>query len=287
MQLDAEILGEEHYDAWDNFAAAQEHTGSIYSTAQYLDILCRTAGGSFSIAAIRDGDSFAGGIGLYHKRAYGHDVIGYRFLLSYNGVVLRDDLLALEGTSSKRLAVLDALCGLLHRQPAAAFTLHCVNGYQDFRPFLEHGWEMTPSYTVVVPTVDSAQLWRRFARNARRLARRAEDAGCTVEPDNDFEAFYRAHEEIHRRKGGPLYLPEAAFRRYVDELTAAGLGVIFTARVADGAPAASQLVLLGKHHCSHTVCAGSHAAHLPTGVTYFLRWRAFVELGARGYAWND
>jgi hypothetical protein len=200
---------------------------------------------------------------------------------------LRDDLLAFEGTSSTRLAVLDALCDLLHRQPAAAFTLHCRNGHQDFRPFIERGWQTMPSYTVVVPTADSAQLWDRFDRNARRLARRAEDAGCTVQPDNDFDALYRAHEEIHRRKGGPLYLPEAAFRRYVEALTTAGLGVIFSARLADGAPAASQLVLLGKHPCSHTVCAGSHAAHLPTGAAYFLRWRAFVELGARGYAWND
>jgi hypothetical protein len=47
------------------------------------------------------------------------------------------------------------------------------------------------------------------------------------------------------------------------------------------------LVLLGRHPCSHTVCAGSHATHLPTGVTYLLRWRAFVELAARGYTWND
>ena len=117
--------------------------------------------------------------------------------------------------------------------------------------------------------------------------RRAEYVGCTVDPDNDFNSFYRAHEEVHQRKGSLLYLPREPFRRYVDELVAAGLGVIFTARLPGGCPAAAQLVLLGKHPCSHTVCAGSYEAHLATGATYYLRWRGFVELEARGYAMND
>ena len=285
--LEVSILPEEQYEAWDNFVAGQQRTGSVYSTAQYLDILCRTAGGSFSVAVIRDGDSFVAGLGIYRQRAYGHEVISDRRLLYYNGLVLRDDLLSLGGSHSKSLAALDALCSFLSRQQVSGITLHCRDGYQDFRPFLDRGWQVAPSYTIVVPTADSSQLWDRFDRNARRLARRAEDAGCTVEPDNDFDFFYRAHEEIHRRKGAPLYLPRASFQRYVDELVAARLGVIFTARLAGGSPAAAQLVLLGKHPCSHTVCAGSHEAHLSTGATYFLRWRAFVELEARGYAMND
>jgi hypothetical protein len=285
--LEASVLTAEHYEAWDRFVSSQEHTGSIYSTARYLDILCRTAGGSFSVAAIRDGESFVAGFGLYRWRAYGHEVITNRHLLYYNGVVLHDDLVAVDESRSRRLAVLDGLCRFVHRQPAAAVTLHCRHGYQDFRPFTERGWQASPSYTIVVPTADSAQLWGRFDRNARRLVRRAEDAGCTVATDNDVESLYRAHEEIHRRKGGPLYLPKSAFQHYAREVTAARLGVIFTARVADGAPAASQLVLLGPHRCSHTACAGSHERHLSTGAAYLLRWRAFVELQARGYAAND
>ena len=63
--------------------------------------------------------------------------------------------------------------------------------------------------------------------------------------------------------------------------------MIFTARLASGAPAAAQLVLLGKHRCSHTVCAGSYEAHLATGAAYLLRWRTFVALDALGYTMND
>lgn len=282
------MLTEEHYDAWDDFVLSQERTGSIYATARYLDILCRAAGGSFSVVAVHDGDSFVTGFGLYRRRVEVRDVISTRMLLYYNGVVLRDSLLALEGSQSRRLEALDALHGFLERQPVDAIILHCRHGYQDFRPFLEErGWHVEPTYTIVVPTTDSSQLWSKFDKNARRLVRRAENLGCTIEPDNDFDPFYHAHEEVHRRKGAPLYLPKEAFRRFVDELIAARLGVIFTARLADGSPAASQLVLLGKHPCSHTACACSYAAHLETGATYLLRWRAFVELEARGYAMND
>ena len=285
--LEAEVLAEEHYGAWDHFVAGQERTGSIFSTVQYMDILCRAAGGSFSVAAIRDGDSFIAGLGVYRRRILGHEVISHRMLLSYNGPVLRDDLFAATGSRSKGFEALNALCRFLSRQNVSGVTLHCRDGHQDFRPFLNRGWGASPFYTIVVPTADSGQLWNRFDRNARRLVRRAEESGCTVEPDGDFDFFYHAHQEIHRRKGAPLYLPEAAFRRFVDDLAAAGLGVIFTARLASGVPAAAQLQLLGRHRCSHTVCAGSDGAHLWTGAGYLLRWRAFVELGARGYASND
>jgi len=119
------------------------------------------------------------------------------------------------------------------------------------------------------------------------LIRRAEDAGCAVTAHNDFDSLYRAHEEVHRRKGTELYLDREPFRRYVNDLVAADLGVIFSARLASGEPAAAQLVLLGRHPWSHTVCAGSFETHLRTGATYLLRWRALVDLGERRYAMND
>jgi hypothetical protein len=281
------LLGEAEYAAWDAFVATQARTGSIYSTAAYLDILCRAAGGTFSIAAIEDDGALVAGMGVYRQRIHGHEVITRRMLLHYNGIVLRDELLAFEGSPSQRLAVLDAFCEFLGRQKAAAVILNCRDGAQDFRPFLDRDWQVKPSYTIVVPTADTAQLWHRFDRNVRRMVRRAEAAGCTVSPDNDFDALYRSHEEVHRRKGAPLYLARQAFARYVDELLAARLAVIFTARLANGTPAATQLVLLGEHRCSHTTCAGSFAAHLAPGTAYLLRWRTFVALEALGYTAND
>ena len=214
--LEVNLLGEERYDAWDDFVAGQVCTGSIYSTARYLDILCRTAGGTFSVAAIEDGGAFIAGMGLYRQRIHGHEVLSRRMLLHYNGIVLRDDLLALEVPPSRSLTALDAFCGFLGRQKTAAVILNCRDGRQDFRPFLDRGWQVKPSYTIVVPTADTSELWRRFDSNVRRLVRRAEAAGCTVEPDNDFNAFYRAHEEVHRRKGRRSISQE---RRFSDTST--------------------------------------------------------------------
>lgn len=286
-RLDAGVVAERDYDSWDRFVSAQSRTGSIFSTARYLDILCRAAGGSFSIAAVRDGNDFVGGVGLYCRHVGGRAVIAPRMLLSYNGWVLRDDLLSLQGSSSRRLDCLAALCAMLTRQPVEAIDLRCRDGDQDFRPFLDNRWRAAPSYTIEVPIADTGHLWERFDRNARRLVRRADQAGCTVAPDNDFDAFYRSHEEIHRRKGSQLYLPREAFRCFFEDLVRARLGAVFTARVASGEPAAAQLVLLGAHPCCHTVCAGSFPQYLSTGASYLLRWRAFVELGGRGYATND
>lgn len=285
--IEATILAEKDYDAWDDFVAKQERTGSIYSTAKYLDILCRAAGGFFSIAATRDGDSFVAGIGIYRSRVHRHDVIANRLLLYYNGVVMRDDLLPLEGSSSGRAAAIDSLCDLLDKQGVAQITLHCRDANQDFRPFLHRGWSASPLFTLVVPTFDSRRLWKSFDHNARRLVRRAEDAGCNVDADNDFDALFRAHEEVHLRKRAPLYLPRAAFERYTDAVIAAGLGVIFSARLAGGTVAAAQLVLLGNHSSSHTVCAGSFEEHLSSGAAYLMRWRTFVNLEERGYTSND
>jgi hypothetical protein len=242
---DVSVLAEEHYDDWDRFVEGQQRTGSIYSTARYLDILCRAAGGSFSVVAVRDGSSFLGGIGLYHRRVHGRSVISPRMLLYYNGPVLRDDLLTFEGDSSRRLRCFEMLCAGLGQLQEDSITLHCLDGYQDFRPFIQKGWQASPSYTIVVPIADSGQLWDRLHKNARRLSRRAESAGCTVAPDNDFDAFYRAHEEVHQRKRSQLYLPKESFRRFVEELVVARLGVIFTARLASREPAAAPHGLLG------------------------------------------
>ena len=285
--LEVEILTEDHYENWDRFVTGQQRTGSVFNTTQYLDILCRATGGSFCVAAVREDDSFIAGLGIFRRRVHGHEIIAHRMLLSYNGPVLRDDQFTAPCLRGKGFEAMDALRKFLLRQNVAGITLHCRDGNQDFRAFLNRGWAASPSYTIVVPTADCGRLWGRFDRNARRLVHRAEERGCTVQSDDDFDFLFHAHEEIHRRKAVPLYLPKAAFRTFVDDLVAADLGTIFTARLASGVPAAAQLVLLGKHSCSHTVCAGSDRAQLATGAGYLLRWRGFLELGARGYTAND
>ena len=84
-----------------------------------------------------------------------------------------------------------------------------------------------------------------------------------------------------------MYLPEDAFRRFVQALLEGGLGRLFHARLPDGRSIASQLVLVSRHPVSHTVAAAADAEHLGLGANAFLRWKVFETLAREGFAAND
>ncbi len=286
-QLELISLPKEQHPEWDAFVAEQEATGSIYSSAAYLTALCKSAGGTYSIAAVRRAGDLLGGIGLYNTEKHHHSIVSNRLLLYYNGVVLKDELVHSANAQSQLLCVLDGLINCIQAADFGSIVLHCRSSEIDYRPFLEADWTAEPSYTFVVDLKDTEKLWKDLDKNARRLIRRAEDAGVEVHEDNDFESLYAMHFETHQRKGAPLYLPKERFKAYSEMIFKEKLGSIFTARLSDGTPAASQLVLHGPHPGSHTVCAGAAQEHLSTGTSYLLRWKAFETLAAAGYAYND
>ena len=84
-----------------------------------------------------------------------------------------------------------------------------------------------------------------------------------------------------------LYLPDDQFRRWFTTLRKAGLCRLFHARLPDGESVATQIVLLGDHPVSHTVCAAIDPAHRQIGAAAFLRWRTFEWLALHGKTAND
>ena len=64
--LSVNVLSEEEYDDWAHLVA-DSPDGSIYATAQYLEILCRAAGREFRILGVRRGDRLIGGVPLYER----------------------------------------------------------------------------------------------------------------------------------------------------------------------------------------------------------------------------
>jgi hypothetical protein len=130
------------------------------------------------------------------------------------------------------------------------------------------------------------EQWERIDQNLKRLIRRCERDGVTYREDADFDALFRLHWQTHQRKGAPLYLPEAAFRRFFERVHGCGLARLGHA-VFQGKVVASQLMLVGPHPVSHTVCAGADEDHLRLGASAFLRWHAFLSLHRDGYAAND
>jgi len=166
-------------------------------------------------------------------------------------------------------------------------TLNCRASINDLRPFLSAGWTASPNYTYIVPVSDPVLLWGRMEQNLRRLVSRCEREGMKVTEDDDTGSFLRLHAETMRRKGKQPYLPESAFRRYVSDLRSLDLCRLFHARLSDGRPVATQLVLLGPGAVSHTVTAAADPEYLSTGVNAFLRWNSFLAVSKLGYTGND
>lgn len=282
----AEPLPEAEYPAWDQFVASAP-TGSIYGRADYLDALCTAAGGRFRVLAARQGDVLLGGVGLYERDSRFGRFVSPRLLLYYNGPILRQHPTKYPSEQTARdLKALTALASALRGPELGSTILKPRSPLVDVRPFLAQGWTAHHGYTYVVSISDLEQARGRIEHNLRRLIDRCARAEMTVTQDDDFEAFFSIHKQTMERVGFQVYLPKAAFQQYYATLARQGLARLFHARLPDGRPVATQLVLLG-HEVTHTVSAGAENEHLKSGATALLRWRVFEHLSGLGHTGND
>jgi hypothetical protein len=281
------LLTDSEYADWNRLVASSPD-GSIYSTPEYLDVLCSATGGSFHILAAERSGQVVGGIGLYERRTAWGRYVAPRLLLYYNGIVLRphDSKYPSEQTARQN-EIFDALEERLGRAGYGRVILKNRSTIRDIRLFAARGWQTWLTYTYVVPLVDIKAQWGRVEQNLRRLIQRCINEGIQVEDDEDFDSFYRMHEQTHERKRVALYLPRPLFLQYFRQLRAQNLCRLYHARLPDGRSVSSQIVLLGSHAISHSVCAGTDAEFLKSGVTAFLRWKVFEHLSDLGYAGND
>jgi hypothetical protein len=285
--MSVHTLGESNYDEWARLVAGSPD-GSIYATAEYLDTLCVAAGGKFRILIARRGEELVGGIPLYERVSRKRVVVSPRLLLYYLGPVLtRSESKYPSQQSSRTLTTLGALADTLGGLGYAKIILKGRHTVSDLRPFLARGWTSSPSYTYIVPLQDLAGQWNRVEQNLRRLVDRCTEQNLTHTDDDDFESFLRLHKLTMTHHETSLYLPDDPFRRWFTTLRKAGLCRLFHARLPDGQSVATQIVLLGDHPVSHTVCAAIDPAHRQIGAAAFLRWRTFQWLALHGKTAND
>jgi hypothetical protein len=285
--LTTHVLTESRYAAW-NTMLCESAQGSVYSMPEYLDALCEAAGGTFRIVAACRNDELVGGVALYEQPSARGRRVSPRLLLYYNGVVLRDTPTRYPSQrTSRTLETTAALAQALEGGGHDGITLKNRPSFVDARAFQAQGWTVRPGWSYVVPIHDLEAAWSRVEQNQRRLVSRCANEGVVLSDDDDFDSFFRMHEATTVRKGLPLYLPHAAFRRYFTRLHAGGLCKLYHARRPDGQSIAAQLVLLGGYPVSHTVSAATDPAFMASGATPFLRWKAFEALSALGYAGND
>ncbi|HVV96139.1 MAG TPA: GNAT family N-acetyltransferase [Rhodanobacteraceae bacterium] len=280
------FLREEEYPGWAEKIGAAPGA-STYARPDYIEALCRAAGGRLRVlVAERDGKP-TGGITLYERRDRFGWIVWPRRLLYYNGIVL---LPQASIYPSQRTSVdLQTLAAIERALTAERYARLRIKSrlLHDVRVFSEAGWAVDPTWTYVVDIADLGAARSRVEKNLRRLIGRCEEHGLAVEASEDFDAFFHLHEQTHLRKGAPLYLPRDAFRAFFRTLREKALCRLYHARTRDGQVAASQLVLTGEHPVTHTVAAGTDEAFLNLGASAFLRWKVFEDLAASGYQAND
>jgi hypothetical protein len=281
------VLKEAEYPAWRQMVARSAQ-GSAYSTPEYLDALCEAAGGRFRVLAVEKGDELLGGISLYERTSRLGTYVSPRLLLYYNGIVLRSyETRYPSQRTSRQNEILEALARGLANLGYGRIVMRCRSSLSDVRVLLSKGWTAGPEYTYVIPLADMDGLWARMEQNLRRLVERSVREGLTVTVDDDFDSFFHLHSHIHERKGASLYLPRAAFERFFLRLKSEGIARLYHARLPQGRSISTQLVLLGPHSITDTVCAASDAEYLNLGATAFLRWNVFKSLSAQGFSAND
>lgn len=283
----SKYLQETDYDSWNEFVASSPD-GSIYSTPEYLDVLCEVVGGRFSILAILQNDEIVGGVALYENDSRFGIYVSPRLLLYYNGLILKHfDTKYPSKNEGRQIEIMSIIAEKLSQQDYARLELKNRDTLPDARVFQKMGWIVEPSYTYIASLMDLDVLWSRIEQNLRRLIKRSCDQGIVFVKGDDFESFYRLHYETHKRKGSPLYLSFDKFKRYYDRLRTRNLCHLYHACLPNGGVISSQFVLLSKHPIAHTVSAATDKAHLNTGVTAFLRWKVFKDLAGMGYQGND
>ncbi len=281
-----ELTTDEH-EAWEAFVAAAPG-GSVYALPRYLEVLCAATDARFRVVAALRGGEILGGIAVFERQNAAGTFVAPRLLLYYNGPVFAGPRSKYPSEqTSLHLKLVDALDDWLAQQNYAHVCLKSRGDVTDVRPFQARGWATAPAYTYEVPLTDAEAAFGRVEGNYRRLIRRCDRDGIRLVTDDDFDTFFRLHSAIHERKAAPIYLPRERFRTYFEQLRDRDLCRLYHARLPDGTAAASQLVLLGPHPVSHTVCAGATAEHLTSGASVFLRWKALEALMADGYAGND
>jgi len=187
---------QKEYDSWNRLVAASP-SGSVYALPAYLDVLCSSTGGSFSILGVFRGSELVGGMPIYSEGSRGGRMVYNRLLLYYLSPVIREysGQYPYERTS-KHLAILRPIEEYLRTLECSYLHVNFRHPIADVRTFLSDAWHVQPSYTYMVNIKDLEETWRRIEQNMRRLITRAQKQGLVFTDDDDFDSFFRLHAEI-------------------------------------------------------------------------------------------
>jgi len=232
------------------------------------------------------GHEMVGGIMLLASPA-GHP--GPLPVVAFNGPVIRPSTSRYRSVCDRHTSrIVSALIGqVAATYPAATIRIHPEIG--DVRAVLESGWSARPTFTYEMDIACLDEAWNAMDRNRRRLIRRAEQHGYSVEtitepsycPDSLVQQLVRLQMLQLATYGPPVEPDSATWRQLIGSLLAGGNGRLFVAYSPHGTPVAFQLTVVWGDRAGN-MFTGSDPSHADLGANSLLRWRAAQDLHVLG-----
>jgi hypothetical protein len=283
----ARILDREEYPTWDS-CVLELSTASPYHNSRYLECLAAATDAEFRLLGCFLDGQLVGGIPLYKTNSRFGTIVTPRSFLYYNGPWTADFAnMGIAKADRRKNDTLHALSKWFESANLSRVRLKLSPSLTDTRSLLADGWRIRPTYTYVVALADLDALWDRMDRHARRMVARAKENGLFISRNSHPDKLFEFHEDVHKRKGAPLYLPREKFTSFVQRLISEDIASVHHAHLESGEIVASQLVLGAGYSVAHTICAGSAPQHDNSGSNAFLRWEAFRYLAEKGTNFND
>jgi len=214
--------------------------------------------------------------------------------VAFNGPVVRPSTSSYRSVCDRHASrVVSALLAqVAATHPASTIRVHPDIG--DVRAVMESGWSARPTFTYEMDISCLDGAWNAIDRNRRRLIRRAERLGYTVEAIEQLgggsrsvlEHLVRLQVLQHGTYGPPVTPDPAVWRHLMGSLLSSGSGQLYIAYSLDWEPVAFQYTVVWGDRAGN-MFTGSDPSHADQGANSLLRWHAAKALHAQGVARVD
>ncbi len=267
---------------WDAFVRHSPQANP-FATSGWLQPACAATGAALELRVATKGDEWVAGVPLVHRRRLGQPFHFGLPLAAYSSWIYRPPTGSGARATSEHLEVTDAMLGEFRGHPRGLSHL-LVPAIDDVRPWSWRGWRTQPRYTYLLDTGAPLPV----SDSVRRHLRKCREAGFTMSYDWDLERFWSVFDVTRQRQGFGLRLAPAAFKGLAESLARGGLAWMATALTAEGAPAASQIVLaVPGTPGAYMWVAGAAEQHLVSGVSAWIMVEIAAECGRRGHRFWD
>jgi hypothetical protein len=273
--MDCHRIGEDRYQAYDDFVEAQRG-GSLFHTTPWL----RSLDQPFVLYVCENGSSMVAVVPVVEQRRFGRTIVAQPLLTPYLGVVAADSGLKAVSRISLWNDIASSVAETLRRDyPAVEINLS--PHWPDVHGFIWGGYRTAVRYTYTVDLARLDDLWTDMDAKRRNDIRRATKDGVVVEELADFAAVRRAVLQTFTRQGmQPAFLDVAerahAMLRERDRCSA------WLARRPESDEVVAAVYLVWDKRRAYYLLGGYDASEGHGGAHALAIWTAIQAMSARG-----